>query len=163
MITQSKIEGNKAEKDFIRIAERNGWQFLRKARRLEDMHQHWDALFLDEFNEEVRVDIKAHKHTRRNGPLLEGWFWIEWVNVIGNDGWLCGSSDYIAFEYFDSWFIYDTPSLRARCEELVDFSKTVSHAGEAEYKIYTRKGRKDQTSKVRISDLNELLTYSWIK
>lgn len=163
MITQSKIEGNNAEKNFIRVAERSGWQFLRKARRLEDMHQHWDALLLDEFNEEVKVDIKAHKHTKRNGPLLEGWFWIEWANVRGNDGWLCGLSDYIAFEYFDSWFIYDTPNLRARCEELVDFDKKATSAKDAEYKIYTRRDRKDQTSKIRISDLNEILTYSWIK
>lgn len=163
MISPSKIEGNAAEQSFIKAAERNGWQLVRKAKRLEDMHQHWDFLFLDEFNEEVKIDIKAHKHTRRNGPLLKDWFWIEWANVRGNDGWLCGSSDYIAFEYYNNWYIYDTPELKRKCETLVDFGSIASSAADSEYKIYTRKNRKDQTSKVRISDLEEIVVYNWPK
>lgn len=151
-MTRSFTEGREAENNFIVEAEKHDWTLVRKASMWEDVYSHWDYLF-DTPEGRKFVDIKAHKHVYRNGPLLKDWFWIEWVNVRGNDGWIRGKSDYIAFNYFDEWYIYNTNILRTACELLVDFDKKASRATDADYAIYTRKDKEDQTSLVMISDL----------
>lgn len=152
--------GQEAENKFISDAIGHGWVYLRHANRIEDIQMHWDLMFRKD-GKRVTVDVKAHKHECRNGPLLENWFWIEWQNVHGNDGWIKGLSDYIAFEYFNEWYIYKTDHLKGMCELLVDFDKKATKASEADYAVYTRKGRKDQTSCVMICDLSNILEYKW--
>lgn len=157
----SIIDGTAAEKKFILDAANNGWEIIRHADSSEDMFSHWDLLVKTP-NGLKTVDVKAHKHIYRNGPLLPNWLWIEWLNVRGDKGWLRGEADYIAFEYFNTWLIYERESLCVLCELLVDFDRIASRASEADYCIYTRKNRKDQTSKVMISDLNNILRFEWI-
>lgn len=150
---RSREEGTKAESRFILRANDMGWEYIRNAKKFEDMWQHWDILF-DTPEGEKTIDIKAHKHKYRSGPLLEDWFWVEFRNVKGDKGWLYGEADYIAFEYFGAWYIYDREILANCCELLVDMdADPVDKTGHAYYRLYQRYGRKDQTSLVQISDL----------
>jgi hypothetical protein len=156
----SRLEGPEAEQKFIKDAEANGWKYKRHATKFEDMWLHWDVMF-DTPNGCKTIDVKAHKHEYRDGPFLKNWFWVEWKNVRGNDGWLYGQSDYIAFQYFNKWYIYKTNNLKGVCELLVDFERTASRPSEADYAVYTRRDRKDQTSLIMISDLKRIEEFVW--
>lgn len=153
-MSNSYTEGKVAEQCFKERAEDNGWEYIRDATRSEDITSHWDQLYIEPDNGIVSVDIKAHKHVYRHGPLLKDRFWVEFRNVNGRPGWLYGEAKYIAFEYFGAWYIYDREILTGACELLVDMdAPIVDKPSRADYRIYQRTGRKDQTSLVMICDL----------
>jgi hypothetical protein len=155
MITDLSIfEGSEAEKIFIKTATKNNFKIIRKATPSEDMNQHWDFLLQDKDKIQFTVDVKAHKHKYRNGPLLEECFWIEWKNVRGDKGWIYGIADYIAFIYFGSIYLYNRCELRDAATELVNFNKKVDKSSLALNCIYTRKNRKDQVSMISIPSLH---------
>lgn len=158
---ESYQDGNRGEKRFIDTAKEHGWAFVRRAKRMEDIREHWDLMF-NVNGTIVLVDVKAHKHLWRGGDLQKDVFLVEFSNRIGREGWLEGKSHYIAFEYFDDWYIYRTKALRDRCNELVDRSKIVTRNRDSVNCIYERNGPgKDQTSLVRISDLSNVLGQKW--
>ena len=145
------IDGYKVEDLFIEAAPKE-WLFLRKANANEDMNEHWDVKFLID-GIETLIDVKAHKAEYRNGPLLKDWFWVEFVNVRGNTGWVHGKADYIAFEYNDEFLVYNRVGIAATCLMIVDLDTVVDKASKACNVGYRRFGRKDLISKIKISDL----------
>lgn len=157
MIDISTFEGTEAEKLFINTALRKNHKIIRKATPSEDMNQHWDFLLSDKHGLDMQftVDVKAHKHKWRNGPLLENYFWIEWKNVRGDKGWIDGQADYIAFIYFNNIYFYKRKELREAAASLVNFNKLVDKSSLALNCIYTRKNRKDQVSMISIPDLHK--------
>ena len=78
--------------------------------------------------------------------------WVEFHNVAGKRGWLYGEADKIAFEREKDFVIVDRIALTKFCEKAVA-PIFVASAGEALYKIYRRKSRKDVISKVLMSDI----------
>lgn len=153
----STFEGTEAEKLFVTTAAKYKVQVVRKATPSEDMNQHWDFLirFVKNGND-FTVDVKAHKHKWRNGPLLDDYFWIEWKNVRGNPGWISGTADYIAFIYYNNIYFYERHNLEGTAREFVDFNKRVDKSSLALNCIYTRKDRKDEVSLISIPRLNKL-------
>jgi hypothetical protein len=159
MITDiSTFEGSEAEKLFVATALKKNHSVIRKATPSEDMNQHWDFLLSDRNGLDLQftVDVKAHKHKWRNGPLLENYYWVEWKNVRGNNGWLDGQADYIAFIYFNNIYFYNRKDLRDAAAKLVNFNKKVNKASLSLNCIYTRKDRKDQVSMISILDLHKI-------
>lgn len=154
----SRFEGKKAEKIFLETAIREGVNFIRKATKEEDVKEHWDFLLKDYNNVKFLIDVKAHKHEYRNGPLLKDWYWIEWKNVNGDKGWIHGKADYIAFIYFDKIYIYNRCELRDAADDLIDKTKIVKKASLAQNCIYQRFGRKDQLSMIKITSLHSRIS-----
>lgn len=150
----STYEGTQAEKLFLKTANEYNCKLIRKANPNEDKFEHWDFL-LSKNEKQFTIDIKAHKHEYRNGPLLKYWFWFEFKNVKGNKGWLFGQADYIAFEYFGKFLLYNRKELAKIVVSLVDTKCLVKKPKEAKYKLYQRHGREDQVSLIKISDLPE--------
>lgn len=152
---QSTAEGINAEETFLRAIKRR-FSFIRKANTEEDTRKHWDYL-LSNNGVEFTVDVKAHKHKWRGGPLLENYYWIEWKNVWGNKGWIDGEADFIAFFYFDKIYFYNRCELRDRAREMVNFNKQATKASEAIHCVYTRPNRKDLTSMISIQGLHAMV------
>ena len=158
----SSYEGTEAEKLFLKTAIKYKYEIIRKADPSEDMFQHWDFLIKNK-DYEFKVDVKAHKHIYRNGPLLKDWFWIEWKNVRGSDGWINGMADLIAFQYNNYFYLYLRKSLENFARGNVNFNKIVYKSSEAKNCIYTRKDRNDQLSMIKITDLNSVcMPSTWI-
>ena len=152
IIDSSLIEGNSAAQLFVDTAKKYNYTIIRKASPSEDMFQHWDFLISNKEGK-LKVDVKAHKHEYRNGPLLKDWFYIEWKNVRGENGWIDGMADLIAFQYNKYFYLFRRNSLQTFAKANTNFSKVATRSLDCKYCIYTRKDRKDQISMVKISDL----------
>tara|TARA_R110000737_G_scaffold188473_2_gene210681 strand:+ start:961 stop:1494 length:534 start_codon:yes stop_codon:yes gene_type:complete len=136
---QSKRDGGAAEKRYV-------WATgdARKASRTEDIHSH-----IDFWHGEDGVDVKG------NNFLDE--IWVEFRNVNGNLGWLCGKAKWIAFEICEvgGFLRVEREELYQWCLKNVDFSSSTSKE-EAHKRIYQRSGRKDKITKLSIADIFEL-------
>lgn len=150
---ESFLKGTIAENLFIDSVKKLGWEYIRHASKYEDRVYHWDLMFRVN-GKIILVDVKSHRDTYRDsGVPLKDYFVIEWKNINGKRGWLEGDANYIVFEYFGEFLIYNRKTLREVCLTLVDFSKRVFSIMSALNAIYTRNKRKDQISLVKISDL----------
>ena len=141
-------EGTQAEQEFVKL---RGDNFVRKATRTEDIHEHWDILD----KELGKVDIKGAKRKFRNGPIDYSIHWWEFKNVAGNAGWgePNGTERLIGFRTEDS-FIFVDPSkvnllLQQRCTE---------HYRGA-WGLNTRPGRKDLAAMIPVEFLIEHSEY----
>jgi|TARA_B100001094_G_scaffold90054_1_gene86145 hypothetical protein len=96
------------------------------------------------------VDVKAKKQS-----FDEGLIWIELKNVIGEDGWLFGNQDRIAFEWNDHFRIVRRDWLHTRVGDLLDKAKPVKHKSRALYNYYDRSqyGNKDLLTQITTQDV----------
>jgi hypothetical protein len=145
--------GNEAEESFKKL-----FTFVKKATREEDMTEHWDLeVIIDEKN--VKVDVKAVKNENRFDPYPnENFHWVEIQNVNGDDGWLYGKSDLIAFETLDYFILVGTLKLRKFLEKKLKYKQDMIPRLETTsvkdpYTFYRRKDRDDIVIKVKTIDL----------
>ena len=144
-----------AEQIFDQIAESKNLS-IKNAKRRENMHKHIDKHVTREDGSAWSVDIKARKKTSRSDSnAQDDWIWIEFQNVKGNNGWLYGEADNIAFETQDSFVIVDRNSLVDYVENAVDMGKPVRKSFLAKYKTYRRAGRNDLLTMVELSKIVE--------
>lgn len=61
--------------------------------REQDMFEHWDCEVGG-----VKYDVKARKRINRKDDVFTDDIHVELFNVNGDDGWVKGLADYIAFE-----------------------------------------------------------------
>ena len=96
------------------------------------------------------IDVKARKQA-----FAEGRIWIELKNVQGDDGWLFGDMDHIAFEWDDHFKIVPRDWLHTRLFDLIDKAIKVQHKSKALYNYYDRSkyGRKDLITQVTTEDI----------
>ena len=102
------------------------------------------------------IDVKAIKKINRMGSLDGSIIWIEFKNGIGEDGWILGEQDWIAFEMKDHFKMCRTKEVRDLAYSLCDLDNLVDKAEHALYKGYSRKNRKDLLSMIKASDLSEI-------
>lgn len=110
-----------SEKDvelFIRLSKELGYECF-KASKYIDIFEHWDVLLKKDDNRE-RVEIKGLKDAH-----LDGYTWIELVNVKTEIGWLYGEADVLALRLPDRFNIYKMSVLREIIETNVDFSAPI--------------------------------------
>ena len=150
-------DGTEAENAYVKALEGDEsglYKFLRHATTSEDMMQHWDLKFRCG-GSPLLSDVKSHRHKYRHGPLLEGFFVVEWKNVAGKKGWILGEADEIAYEYYDDFYVFNRQELMNYTFMITDFSKKVTKFFDCVNCIYQRKDRKDQMTLIKISGLLE--------
>jgi hypothetical protein len=159
---QNQRDGEFAEKTFKNLAESRG--FLVKDATKKQQLSHIDLLVEDKDKKIYTFDIKARKKINRaDFAAKDDLIWVEFKNVAGSNGWLYGAADYIAFERESDFLIINRANLVTLCERVVQ-NKKVSSAKDALYAKYTRVGRKDEISLIKMEDIcNSMKTYIWTK
>ena len=157
---KSVEEGLQGERRFRAIIESFGLTAT-EATFKENVHDHID-FFVKGKTESLRdfgfsVDVKARKRKSRSSDEYDDkYIWVEFKNVRGKKGWLYGKADKIAFETERGFLMVDRAELAKWCEEKVDFKRFARKAHTAIYKVYTRKGREDLISRIKIDDVRGL-------
>lgn len=151
---ESYEKGKSAEDIFSNTCKKLGLK-VEVANSYQEKVEHFDFIITDK--REWKVEVKAQKKTNRYDKNFNNdWIWVEFQGITGQEGWLYGSSDVIAFELSDHFLIVSTKMLRDFCEKNVDKSAFVSQAKDAKYKTYRREGRKDSVALIRLNDIKNI-------
>ncbi len=127
--------------------------------REQDMHEHWDVM--DEMG--VKYDVKGMKKYRRSDDNpTDRLHWIELRNVNGDDGWLYGGADVIAFETRRWWIVVERIILARFVKENVPNTKERVQRPEP-YKLYSREGRNDLMTLLPTVDLLSIASQVLVK
>lgn len=103
----------------------------------EDIVQHIDL------KQTIGIDVKGLKKIQRTDEFPnENFHWIEFKNVKGENGWLYGESDFIAFETDDYFFITPRIALKNFVEEKCKLKEW--YVEPALYKLYRRDQRPNE-------------------
>lgn len=147
----SLATGKVAEVRFIRSARKKG-MFVTKSSHTEDMHKHIDYWVALSSGKRWGIDVK--------GNNLPDQIWCEFTNVNGDAGWMYGGAHYIAFDMPEEggFAIVSREELAFYCEKHVK-NEFVESANDAYLKKYQRDGRKDVITKLRLDDLQSMLSY----
>lgn len=139
---------NQAELEFF-----NMFDDIRKSDREEDMFGHYDFIIADR----IKVDVKGAKKINRwdEEPNHEIHY-VEFRNVKGNDGWVLGKADYIAFEYNDTFLLVKRIALKELCLNKIK-SKEILNVKKL-YQYYRREGREDIITLVPTKDIIGITT-----
>ena len=92
------LEG-RMDEDFVMkaVTETLGGECVRASRE-DDMFKHIDFYWQSPKKGIIAIDVKGIKKNKRSDNNKDDSIhWIEMKNVRGNDGWVYGKSDYIAF------------------------------------------------------------------
>lgn len=147
----SSTTGRVAEIRFLRCARAKGMQCT-KSSHTTDIHKHIDYWVAIKSGKTWGVDVK--------GNNLPDEIWCEFKNVHGNPGWMYGGAHYIAFDMPEvgGFAIVNREELAFFCEKHVK-DEFVSTKNEAYLRKYQRNDRKDVITKVRLSDLESMVSY----
>ena len=155
--TSSWNRGQRIEKEFAPLLRQRDPNY-RKANR-EEQFQH-----IDYFSNFGTIDVKAKKRvSRSDSNEQDELIWVEFVNVQGREGWLCGKTDVIAFERDQDFILIKRNHLLGMCKVKCDLTQRVTNSKDALYKGYQRQGRKDLISIVKMSDVLEMPHKVWKK
>lgn len=157
------LEG-RMDEDFVMkaVTETLGGECVRASRE-DDMFKHIDFYWQSPKKGVIAIDVKGIKKNKRSDDNKDDSIhWIEMKNVRGNDGWVYGKSDYIAFLTKKQILFVKLDTLRKFAEEKVKDKELVFENPKEFYIPYQRKkyGRLDMTFKCPISDLIELSEFS---
>lgn len=155
--SESWNRGQAVESEFAKLMD---------ARSLDYEEADRDGQFnhIDYYSSFGTIDVKAKKKLNRGDEKEQDEFvWLEFKNVQGKPGWLCGNTDIIAFERNNDFVLVKRKSLLNMTLKKCDISKRVSYSKDALYKGYTRKGRKDLITIVKMSDILEIHHRIWKK
>lgn len=103
------------------------------------------------------------KAVQRGQPPQDEFIYIEWKNTVGKPGWLIGGADVLVFERKTDLIVVNRLTVLDTARDLVDRAKRVGYANQSLYTVYTRYGRKDEISMIRLSDLPEDMISVWPK
>jgi len=154
----SNRQGNESVRRFIDACRVIGYE-TRKSSREEDIFDHIDYWVKrrNYKNEQIEsgVDVKGG-----NSPEC---VWIEFKNVNGDNGWMYGEAEFIAFEMPE-----ENGFVVVRRQELADYAELVVEEtfvpkAEAYRKLYQRAGRQDVISLLYLDDLKELKSYKVLR
>lgn len=160
---QNQKSGELAENIFESLAKKRGLK-IKQATKSQQF-SHIDFILTDKKDQNHFFDVKARKKTSRTSSnYSDDLVWIEFKNVSGNNGWIYGSADFIAFERDSDFVITPRKLLADLCERIVNRTKKVEKSSEALYSLYTRKDRKDELSMIKMEDiLNNIKVSIWKK
>jgi hypothetical protein len=148
--------GQQVERDFERLLVQRDPHFKRANQQQQFAH----IDFLTSFG---TIDVKAKKRLSRAGSIHDEIIWCELKNVQGKAGWLTGSPDIIAFERDKCFVLVKRADLLELVDNLCDLSNMVQHSKQALYKGYTRKGRNDLLTVIKMTDLTLINYRLWTK
>ena len=153
--------GLAAQQRFENIAKKRQNE-IRASGRNEDMNKH-----IDYWIEETSYDVKAVKKLNSGDKDVDyDIVWIELHGVRKNDaGWLYnGCANFIAFESVKGFILFDRKELLTYIDKIQKKirQKDGVHPSPRKkqlYRIYSRRDRNDEIICVKLSDLQENLTY----
>lgn len=149
--------GHECEEAFKKVLLNRGIKF-RPADRNEQRIEHVDFV-AEENGKTVKYEVKARKKLRRSDvEPRDDILWLEFYSVGGNEGWLKGKADFIAFEQKDQFLLVDRAKLLTFAEAKCDLTQIVDTQEEAFYKGYTRYEWND-----RSRPRNDLMSIVWTK
>lgn len=155
--TESWNRGQVVESDFSKLLEIRNISF-RKATKQEQFKH------IDYSTSIGTIDVKAQKRiSRSDSSEQEEFIWLEFKNVQGNKGWLSGVTDIIAFERANDFVLVRRKDLFLWAHGKCDLNTLVTNSRDALYKGYTRRGRKDLISIVKMVDIMGLYHRIWSK
>jgi hypothetical protein len=159
MISKERLEysnefGGRVEQMFVSACQKVGY-VCEKTDDNTDMYLHIDYIVYRNNNTKTSVDVKGGNH-----PNV---IWVEFKNVNGNDGWMFGSAEIIAFDMPElfGFCIVNRKELLEWCYQNVE--KVFVVKKEATRKLYQRKDRKDVISRLELSDIQKLSSYRLLK
>jgi hypothetical protein len=154
--------GQGAESRFSSIAQKRGWTVL-EASKTGNIEDHYDYE-ISKDGRQYRVDVKSKKRVvRKTGDVQDDLVWVEFRTVRDTKGWLFGDADLIAFENGSGFKIVERKALVRVINKLVKIHVKVDKPEDALYKVYTRKGRPDEITLIKVSDLDSILWDAWKK
>lgn len=141
--------GKAAEVNFVNCCRQNSIEPT-KSKPHADMFEHWDFRVNG-----YRVEVKGRKRLKRSDTSVnDDVIYIEFKNVRGNDGWILGRADYIAFERPNGFLIVPRVAL-------LDLARLLIGDKWADrptlYQNYRRRDRPDEhVGLIKTSDLHNL-------
>jgi len=143
--------GIKVENEFIQTAKSHGYT-VAIADEQENINKHID-LYLTYKGLTVSVDVKARRTGNKNKFFDDAWIVVEFLNTMGNKGWLYGDCDYFVFEREHDYVWCDAKELVELTDKVVDKNTRVKSYSDAEYKTWGRihQGKQDLISRIEMS------------
>ena len=143
--------GIKVENEFIQTAKSHGYT-VAIADEQENINKHID-LYLTYKGLTVSVDVKARRTGNKNKFFDDAWIVVEFLNTMGNKGWLYGDCDYFVFEREYDYVWCDAKELVELTDKVVDKNTRVKSYSAAEYKTWGRihQGKQDLISRIEMS------------
>jgi hypothetical protein len=160
---ESQKMGQSAESLFEDLARQKNLNPIKATKKQQISHI--DFILTAKNNLKYFVDVKARKKSCRSDSKVDDELvWVEFKNVSGNKGWLYGAADYIAFEREDDFIIVSRLNLITLCDRLINKNLKTNTSKEALYKVYSRIGRNDEISMIKMQDiLKNIKTTIWKK
>jgi hypothetical protein len=147
---ESFKRGSEAEKLFKSLILKKGWECEEASKALEQKHV--DFIVTDPSKDPRKIEVKARKKVNRSDSGVDdNIIYVEFKNVAGYAGWIYGESDIIAFEQSDHFLLVNRLALLDLCKKLVKFDQKVDRP--TLYKVYTRFGRADVVSMIKVVDI----------
>ena len=155
--SESWKSGQKVESDFSKLLGQRDPDFRAATKQEQYKHIDYHSYF-------GTIDVKAKKRLNRlDSKGQDEFVWLEFKNINGNVGWLCGETDIIAFERNDDFILVSRSLLLNMAKTKCDLNKRVTYSKDALYKGYQRKGRKDLITIVKMKDILEMPHRVWEK
>jgi hypothetical protein len=152
--------GQSAESRFASLARKRGWAVI-EASITGNIEDHYDYE-ISKGERHFRVDVKSKKRvSRKAGVVQDDLIWIEFRTVRDTKGWLFGDADLIAFETQTGFKIVERKTLVRVINKHVKLHVKADKPEDALYKVYTRKGRPDEITLIKASDLAPILWDEW--
>lgn len=152
--------GQKAESRFAALAQQKGWT-VTEASKKRNVEDHYDYE-ISKDDQHLKVDVKSNKRVSRKAKNVQDDFiWVEFRTVRDTNGWLFGAADLIAFENQSGFKIVERKALVRVINKLVKIHVKVEKPEDALYKVYTRKGRPDEITLIKSSDIDSILWDVW--
>lgn len=143
------MTGLEAERAFFERMQKECKEVTR-AEKKENQDKTYDVIC-----DGVKYDVKGQKRLNREDTAYSDIVWLEFKNVRGDDGWLKGESDKIAFLRNKNFLIVDRVKLRDRARSLCKNLTILPWKEHA--RLYQRRGRKDIMMYVNFSDIEDLV------
>ena len=143
--------GIKVENEFIQSAKSHGYT-VAIASDEENINKHID-LYLTYEGLTISVDVKARRTGNKQRVFDDSWIVVEFLNTMGNKGWLYGDCDYFVFEREHDYVVCEAKELVELTDKVVDKDTRVESYRDAEYKTWGRKhqGKQDLISRIEMS------------
>lgn len=126
----------------------------------DDMFRHIDLFWTTPKGIKVSIDVKGERKNKRGDKDTDNKIqWVEFVNVNGDNGWLRGGADYIAFMHAKEVLFVRRDRLLEFATAKVRGKEISSDLPKEPYVPYRRNGRKDVIAKVLRRDLVGLSSF----
>jgi hypothetical protein len=145
----ARQRGNLSEARFKQLCALQSWPCFKSSDE-DDMFKHIDFYVVTD-DGEIAVDVKSSSDVEQ--------IWIELKNVRGDKGWLYGEATHICFDVplVNKMVMVEREELAAYIAE--NCQKVFVKKDEAYLKLYTRQGRADIITFIKLYDLFYLSTF----